>query len=122
VAVFFLPQIPVESPEEEEALEPEYLRAAESPQAEPEPLRRPVVAAAEVLPPELRAAGTRRPLSSGWPKQHRAPSKNTNAAVAGKLAVWVVLTFVSWFLPYPNYDGGPGTPLSDSLFISNEIL
>ncbi len=47
--------------------------------------------------------------------QHQKRSRNTTAAAAGKLAVLLPL------LPYANYRG-PGTPLSASLLISNEIL
>ena len=121
-AVFFLPQTPVECPAEAAALESEYPRAAESPQAGQAPLPRPAAVGAEALQPELRAVGTPRLLSGELLKLRRAPSKNTSAAVADKLAVWAVPAFSLACLPYPNHCGGPGTPLSDSLFISNEIL
>ena len=56
VAVFFLRQIPVESPAEEAALEWEYLQAEESIQAAPA-LLPPLAAAEGVSPPEeLRGA------------------------------------------------------------------
>jgi hypothetical protein len=47
--------------------------------------------------------------------QRQKPSKNTTAAAAGKLTVLLSR------LPYANHLG-PGTPLSASLLISNEIL
>jgi hypothetical protein len=122
VAVFFLPQTPVECPGEEAAQESEYLRAAELPQAGQAPLPLPEAVEAEAPPPALRAVEKPQPLSGGSLTQHQAPSRNTIAAVAGKLAVWVAPAFVSPFLPYPDQLGGPGTPFSDSLLISNEIL
>ena len=84
VAVFFLPQTPVEPPAEEEALEWEYLQAAESPQAVPAPL--PPLVAAEAVSPleELRGAETPQQLSDGLLTQLQVPSRNTTAAVAGK--------------------------------------
>jgi hypothetical protein len=100
VAVFFLLQTRVERPEEEEALEWEYLQAAESPQAEPGRRRRPSGVGVEAPPPALHAVETLRLLSRGVLKLLRVRSKNTNAAVAGKLAVSVALAFVSPFLPY----------------------
>ena len=115
MAVFVLLQTPVEHPEEEEAPESEYLRAAESTQAVQGRRRRPLGVGVEVLPQALRAVGKPQPLPNELLKLHQVPSKNTNAAVAGKLAVLE-------FLPYASYDGGPGTPLSASLLISNEIL
>ena len=84
VAVFFLQQIPVESPVEEEALEWEYLQAAESIQAAP--ARLPPLAAAEAVnpPEELRGAEKPQPLPSGSLKHHQPRSRNTIAGVAGK--------------------------------------
>ena len=84
VAVFFLQQIPVESPVEEEALEWEYLQAAESPQAGRAPL--PPLAAAEAVnpPQELRGAETPQQQSGGLLTQLQVPSRNTIVAVAGK--------------------------------------
>lgn len=113
--MFFLPQTRVEHPEAAAALESEYLQAAESTQAEPE--RRRLRSGVEVEVPlqVLRAFERPQPLPGGWLRLHRPPSKNTNAAVAGKLEVLA-------FLPYASYDGGPGTPFSASLLISNEIL
>jgi len=123
VAAFFLRQTRVGRPEEEEALESEYLQAAESTQAERARRRRRSGAAVEVPPPALRAVEKPQPLPNELLKLHRPPSKNTNAAVAGKLAVLVARAFfLSPSLPYASYDGGPGTPLSASLLISNEIL
>ena len=84
VAVFFLQQIPVESPAEEEALEWEYLQAAESPQAVPAPLP-PLAAAEAVSPPEeLRGAEIPQQQSGGLLTQLQVPSRNTIAGVAGK--------------------------------------
>ena len=116
MAAFFLPQIPVEHPEEEEALESEYLRAAELTQAERGPRRLQSGVEVEVRLQALRVAERPQPLPSVWLRLRRPPSKNTNAAVAGKLEV------LAFLLPYASYDGGPGTPLSASLLISNEIL
>jgi len=84
VAVFFLRQTPVESPAEEEALEWEYLQAAESPQAAPAPL--PPLAAAEAVSPleELRGAETPQQQSGGLLTQLQVPSRNTIVGVAGK--------------------------------------
>jgi hypothetical protein len=84
VAVFFLQQIPVESPVEEEALEWECLQAAESIQAAP--ARLPPLAAAEAVnpPEELRGAEKPQPLPSGSLKHHQPRSRNTIAGVAGK--------------------------------------
>ena len=83
VGVFFLRQIPVESPAVEEALEWECLPAAESIQAAP--ARLPPLAAAEAVnpPEELRAAEKPQPLPSGVLTQLQVPSRNTMAAVAG---------------------------------------
>jgi hypothetical protein len=84
VAVFFLRQTQVESPAEEEALEWEYLQAAESPQAAP--ARLPPLAAAEAVnpPEELRGAETPQQQSGGLLTQLQVPSRNTSAEVAGK--------------------------------------
>jgi hypothetical protein len=84
VAVFFLQQTLVESPAAEEALEWEYLQAAELIQAEPAP--RPPLAVAEAvnLPEELRGAEKPRQQSSGSLTQLQVPSRNTTAGVAGK--------------------------------------
>jgi hypothetical protein len=120
VAAFFLQQTPVEHPAEEEAQELEYLRAGEWPQAGQAPLRRPSAVEAEARRLELRAVEIQRPRSDEWPEQHQLPSRNTIAAEADKLAVSVALAFVS-LLPYQN-QCVPGTPLSDSLLISKEIL
>jgi hypothetical protein len=84
VAVFFLQQIPVESPAEEEAPEWEYLQAAESLQAELALLPPLAVAEAVNPPEELRAAETPQQQSSGFLTQLQVPSRNTMAAVAGK--------------------------------------
>jgi hypothetical protein len=84
VAVFFLQQIPVESPEGEEALESGCLPAAELPQAAPAPLP-PLAAAEAVSPPEeLRGAEIPQQLSGGLLTQLQVPSRNTIAGVAGK--------------------------------------
>jgi hypothetical protein len=122
VAAFFPPQTPAGRPAEEEVLQAGYLLAAESTQAEPGQRRLRSGAGVEVPPPPLRVAETGQPPSGGSPELLRVPSKKTNAVVAGKLAVSVALAFLSPFLPYANYDGGPGTPLSASLLISKEIL
>ena len=84
VGVFFLRQIPVESPAVEEALEWECLPAAESIQAAP--ARLPPLAAAEAVnpPEELRAAEKPQPLPSGSLKHHQPRSRNTIAGAAGK--------------------------------------
>jgi hypothetical protein len=84
VAVFFLQQIPVESPAVEEALEWECLPAAESIQAAP--ARLPPLAAAEAVnpPEELRAAEKPQPLPSGFLMQLQPRSTNTIAGAAGK--------------------------------------
>jgi hypothetical protein len=84
VAVFFLQQIPVESPVEEEALEWECLQAAESIQAAP--ARLPPLAAAEAVnpPEELRGAEKPQPLPSGFLMQLQPRSTNTIAGAAGK--------------------------------------
>jgi hypothetical protein len=83
-AVFFLQQIPVESPAAGEALEWECLQAAESLQAEPAP-RPPLVVAEVVNPPEeLRGAEKPQQRSSGSLTQLQVPSRNTTAGVAGK--------------------------------------
>ena len=115
MAVFFLRQTRVEHQGEEEALESEYLRAEASTRAAPGRRRPQLAVEVEVLLRALHAVEKPQPLPSVLLKLHRVPSKNTNAAVAGKLEVLA-------FLPYANYDGGPGTPLSASLLISNEIL
>ena len=120
--MFFLPQIPVEHPEEEAVLESEYLQAAESTQAGPAPLRRPAAVEAEDQRQALRAAAKQQPPSGGLLKQYQALSKNTIAVAAGKLAVSVALAFVSPVLAYSDQLGGPGTPFNASLLISNEIL
>jgi len=122
VAAFFLQQTPVERPAEAAARESEYLRVEELLQAEQARLPRPVAVEAEGPRPALRAAEKLQPQSDGSLKQHRALSRNTIAAAAGKLAVSVALAFVSPFLAYSDQLGGPGTPLSASLLISNEIL
>jgi hypothetical protein len=84
VAVFFLQQIPVEFPVEEEALEWEYLQAAESLQAG-RALLLPLAAAAAVNPPqELPCAETLQQQSRGVLTQLQVPSRNTIAGVAGK--------------------------------------
>ena len=122
MAVFFLRQTPVESPAEEEALEWGCLQGAESPRAGRAPLRPPAVVEAEVRPVPLRAVEKPQPLLSGSLKHRQVPSKNTIAEVADKLTVWVALPFVSPLQPYLDQLRGPGTPLSDSLLISKEIL
>ena len=83
VAVFFLQQIPVESPAEEEALEWECLQAAESLQAEPAPL--PPLAAAEAVNPreELRGAAIPQRRLRELLRQRQVPSRNTTVEVAG---------------------------------------
>jgi len=84
VAVFFLQQIPVESPEVEEALESGCLQVVAWPQAGPEPLR-PLLAAEAVNPPEqLRAVEKPQPLPGGLLKLHPPLSRNTTAGEAGK--------------------------------------
>jgi hypothetical protein len=84
VAVFFLQQIQVESPAEEEAQESECLPAAESPQAA-QALLPPLAAAEAVNPPEeLRGVEKPQPLPNELLKLHRLPSRNTTAAAAGK--------------------------------------
>jgi hypothetical protein len=105
-----------------EALEWGYPQAAESPLAEQGPLPLPAAVEAEGPQPQLRAAEKPQPLSGGLLKQRQQPSRNTIAVAAGKLAASVALAFVSPFLPYSDQLGGPGTPLSASLLISNEIL
>ena len=84
MAGFFLQQIPVEFPEEEEALEWECLQAAESLQAEPASL--PPLAVAEVVSPleELRGAEILQQQSSEVLTRLQVPSRNTMAGVAGK--------------------------------------
>ena len=84
VAVFFLQQIPAESPAEEEALEWECLPAAESIQAAP--ARLPPLAAAEAVnpPEELRGAEKPQQLSRGLLTQLQVPSRNTIAGAVGK--------------------------------------
>jgi len=84
VAVFFLRQIPVESPVEEEALEWEYLQAAESPQAgRAQPPRLGAAEAASLLE-ELPSVEKPQPLPGELLKLRQLPSRNTIAAVAGK--------------------------------------
>ena len=122
VAEFFLRQTPVERPAEAEVLQAGYLLVAESTLAAPKPLRRPAVVEAEGPRLALRAAAKLQPPSSGSLKQHRAPSRNTIAVAADKLAVSVALAFVSPFLAYLDQPCGPGTPFNASLLISNEIL
>ena len=119
-AVFFLRQTPVESQEAEAAQELEYLRVAELPQAGRASLPPLAVAEAANPPEQLRGAEKQQPLPGGSLKQHQAPSRNTSAAVAGKSAV-LVFPFVLVVVPYQN-QCAPGTPLSDSLLISKEIL
>ena len=114
--VFFLPQTPVGCPEEEEVLESEYLPAAVWPQVGRESL--PPLAEAEAVnqPEQLRGAGTPQPQSGGLPTQLPVPSRNTTAEAGGKSG------FVrAMILPYQIHCA-PGTPLSDSLLISKEIL
>ena len=84
VAVFFLQQIPVESPAAEEALESGYLPGVEWPQAARAQL--PLLGAAEAAnpPDELRAVEKPQPLPGELLKLHQLPSRNTTAAVAGK--------------------------------------
>jgi hypothetical protein len=84
VGVFFLRQIPVESPAEEEALELGCLPAAESTQAELAP--HPPLAVAEAVSPleELRGAETPQRQSSGFLTQLQVPSRNTMPGVACK--------------------------------------
>jgi hypothetical protein len=84
VGVFFLQQIPVESPAAEEALEWGYLQAAELPQAAPAPL--PPLAVAGAVSPleELRGAEKPQQQSSGFLTQLQVPSRNTMAGVACK--------------------------------------
>lgn len=115
MAVFFLQQTRVEHPEEEEALESEYPRAAESTQAEPARRRPRSGVEVEVPRRALRVVEKPQPQPNVLLKLHQGQSKSTNAAVAGKLEVLARL-------PYASYDGGPGTPFSASLLISNEIL
>src|SRR5262249_14719776 len=106
---------------EEEGVGWECLPAGESPQAGPASL--PPLAAAEAVNPPGQLRGAEKPplLPSGLLRLHRPRSRNTIAAVAGKLAAWVALAFVLAFLPYPN-QCGPGKPFSDSLLIAKEIL
>ena len=120
--MFVLPQTPVESPEEEEVRESGYLREAELPQAGPAPLPQPAAVEEEGRRPGLHAVETLRLLSDELLKLLRVPSKNTNAAAAGKSTFWPVFPLVLLFLAYSSYCGAPGTAFSDSLLISNEIL
>ena len=122
VAEFFLQQTPAERQAEEEVLQAGYLLVAESTLAAPKPLRRPAVVEAEGPRLALRAAAKLQPPSSGSLKQYRAPSRNTSAVEAGKLAVSVAPAFVSRFLAYSDQPCGPGTPFNASLLISKEIL
>ena len=62
VAVFFLQQIPVESPAAEEALGSEYLPVEEWPQVAPIPPRRLEAAEAEGLPQGLHVFERLQPL------------------------------------------------------------
>ena len=84
VGGFFLQQIPVEFPVEEEALEWECLQAAESIQVERAP--HPPLAVAEAVnpPEELRGAEKPQQQSSESLTQLQVPSRNTTAGVAGK--------------------------------------
>jgi len=84
VAVFFPRQTPVESPAEAEALESEYLRGAELPQAGQAPLPPPAAAEAANPPEQLRGAETPQQQSGGLLTQLQVPSRNTIAGVAGK--------------------------------------
>jgi hypothetical protein len=84
VAVFFPRQTPVEYPAEEEALESEYLRAAELPQAGQAPLPPPAAAEAANPPEQLRGAETPQQQSGGLLTQLQVPSRNTIVGVAGK--------------------------------------
>ena len=83
MAVFFLQQIPVESPAVEEALEWECLQAAESIQAELAPLL--PLAVAEAVSPleELRGAEILQQQSRGVLTRLQVPSRNTMPGVAG---------------------------------------
>ena len=84
MAVFFLQQTPAEFPEAEEALEWEYLPAAESPQVErasPPPLAE---VEEEGPPRELRGVEKPQPLSGELLKQLQARSRNTSEEAAGK--------------------------------------
>jgi hypothetical protein len=121
VAVFFLQQIQVEFPGEEEALEWECLQAVESLQAELAPPLPLGVAEAVNPPQELRAAETLQQQSNGFLTQLQVPSRNTMAEVADKSAAWLPSMSVQVMLPYQN-DFDPGTAFSDSLLISKEIL
>jgi hypothetical protein len=84
VAVFFLQQILVVFPAEEEAQESEYLQGVESLQGEPAPP--PPLAVAEVVSPleELRGAEILQQQSSGFLTRLQVPSRNTMPGVAGK--------------------------------------
>ena len=83
-AVFFLQRIPVEPLAEAEALESEYLRVVEWPQAGP--ALPPLLAVVEAEAPRrgLRAVEKPQPLPSGSLKQCQVPSRNTSVGVAGK--------------------------------------
>ena len=121
--MFSLPQTLVERPEAAAALESEYLQAAESTQAEQGRRLRRSGVEVEVLQQGLHAFEKPQPPPSVLLKLHREPSKKTKAPVADKLAALVALALLLPFPPYASYDGGgPGTPLSASLLISNEIL
>jgi len=122
VVVFFLQQTPAERQAAVEALEWGYPLVGASTLAGPAPLPRPAAVEAEDPRPALRAAAKLQLRSGGLLKQHRAPSRNTIAAAAGKLAVSVALAFASSFLAYSDQLAGPGTPFNASLLISKEIL
>ena len=110
MAVFFLPQTRVEHPEEEEARESEYLPEAESPLGEPAPLPRPAAVEAVSPPEELRGAETPQRQSGGLLTHLQVPSRNTIAAVADKLAVWLPFPFVLVFPPYQITFPAPEPP------------
>jgi hypothetical protein len=84
VAVFFLQQIPVESPAAEEALGLECLLVAESLQAERAPPPPLAVAEAANPPAELRGVEKPQPQSNGSLTQLQVPSRNTMPGGAGK--------------------------------------
>jgi len=83
VGVFFLQQIPAESPGEEEVPEWECLQAAESIQAELAPLPPLAVAGVVSQLEELRGAEKPRQPSRGLLMQLQVRSRNTIAEVAG---------------------------------------
>jgi len=84
VGVFFLQQIQVEFPAEEEVPEWECLQAAESLQAELAPLRPLAVAEAVNPPEELHGAEKPQQQSRGVLTRLQVPSRNTMAGGAGK--------------------------------------